>query len=277
MEIISGTQIAQEIRQKVKERNEQEGMSPCLAMILVGGQKEDLHYVGLKEKAAAATAGKSRLLQLPADSSEQDLMAKIEELNQDEGVDGILLQLPLPAALQGKTDEILATIRPDKDVDGFSPINRGRMSGESPGFISCAALACLEVIERFYPSLAGKKAVLVGDSFDLIIPLATIMIKQACEVSILPSYKPEMAAEADILVVEQGRAGIVKAQSLPPGVLIIDAGFYWEAGGVCGNVDREDLEEQGIEARLLPVPGGMGPMLIAKLIENLAQAARQKR
>jgi len=277
MEIINGSQIAQEIRQKVKKRNEQEGISPCLAMILVGGQKEDLHYVGLKEKAAAATGGKSRLLHLPEDSSQQELMAKIAELNQDEQVDGILLQLPLPAALEEQTDEILAAIRPDKDVDGFSLVNRGRMSGDNPGFISCAALACLEIIERFFPSLAGKKAVLVGDSFDLIIPLATIMIKRACQLSVLPSYEPGQASGADILVVEKGRAGIVQAEGLAPGVLIIDAGFYWGAGGVCGNVDRAALEGQGFEARLLPVPGGMGPILIAKLMENLAQAARQKR
>ncbi len=277
MQIINGSQIAQEIKQKLKEDNEREGISPYLAMILVGGQKEDLHYVGLKEKAAEATGGRAHMFHLPEETSLQELMAKIAELNQDEQVDGILLQLPLPAALVEYTDEILAGIRPDKDVDGFSPVSRGRLSGDKPGFISCAALACWEVIERFFPVLTGKKAVLIGDSFDLIIPLATMFIKKGCRLIVSPSYEPGLALGADILIAEKGRAGIVRGEGLSPGVLIIDAGFYWGDTGVSGNVDRVVLEEQGLSARLLPVPGGMGPILIAKLMENLAQAARQKR
>lgn len=277
MEIINGPLIAQEIRQGLKERNELEGISPYLAMILVAGQKEDLHYVGLKEKAAAATGGRARLIHLPEETSLQELMANITGLNRDGQVDGILLQLPLPAALEEHTDEILAEIHPDKDVDGFSPVSRGRLSGDRPGFVSCAALACLEVIERFFPSLAGKKAVLVGDSFDLIIPLATILLKKACQISVLPSYEPGLALGADILVAEKGRAGMIQGEGLSPGVLIIDAGFYWGDNGVSGNIDRGALQERGISARLLPVPGGMGPILIAKLMENLARAARQKR
>lgn len=272
---ISGTEISQEIRRSLLEANAGDGISPVLAIMLVGDNKDSMIYVGLKEKAVQAIGGQARLLCFPKSVSKEELIDQIVKLNADESVDGILLQLPLPEHLEGYVEEILSTIRPDKDVDGFSPVNRGLLSGSTPGFVSCAALGCLEIIDRRLPSLQGKKAVLVGDSFDLIIPLSTLLIKRGCQLTILPEYEPRLIKGADILVIEKGEAKIVKGEHIEPGLLIIDAGFYWDANGSCGNVDRKSVEPA--EGHLLPVPGGLGPLLITKLMENLTRAARGKR
>jgi methylenetetrahydrofolate dehydrogenase (NADP+)/methenyltetrahydrofolate cyclohydrolase len=273
MEVINGSDIAAEIRQQLKEENLREGISPLLAIIVVGDDKESLVYVGLKTSAVEATGGKNRLLQLDADIDREALLQKIENLNQDETVDGILLQLPLPQHLELYRDEFLKAIDPEKDVDGFNPENMGRLICGKPAFISCAALACMDIIRRAEFLASGKNAVLIGDSFDLIIPLAILLLKEGLKVTMIPEYEEEMSRGADILVVEKGLPQMVRGESLAEGSLVIDAGFHWHAGRSCGNVDKNSLVER--ELYLLPVPGGLGPVLIAKLMENLSIAARK--
>ncbi|HHV16089.1 MAG TPA: bifunctional 5,10-methylenetetrahydrofolate dehydrogenase/5,10-methenyltetrahydrofolate cyclohydrolase [Gelria sp.] len=275
MQIISGTEIAAQIRESLREANEKEGIRPVLAIIVVGYQQESLSYVRLKEKAVTSIGGETHLMVMPENSSKQSLLNSIDRLNQDKGVDGILLQLPLPDHLQKDKEEILSAISLEKDVDGFTPANRGLLSGDGAEFTSCAALACLEVIERVYPELEGKRAVLVGDSFDVIIPVATILLKRGCPVSIYPNYQEGLVNRADILVVEKGGPEIIEGAEIKGSPLIIDAGFYWEAGHSCGNVKGDSVTDN--EGYLLPVPGGLGPMLIAKLCENLSQAAWRNR
>ncbi|MEN6348398.1 MAG: bifunctional 5,10-methylenetetrahydrofolate dehydrogenase/5,10-methenyltetrahydrofolate cyclohydrolase [Syntrophomonas sp.] len=275
MKIISGTEISQEIRKNLQEANQRDGISPVLAIILVGDNKEDMIYVGLKEKAVKSIGGQARLVCLPQNVTKPELIANIGSLNQDDTVDGILLQLPLPQHLEKDVEEILSTIRPDKDVDGFSPINRGLLSGNSPSFASCAALGCMEIINRIFPSLEGRKALLAGNSFDLIIPLGILLIKRGCRLTVIPDYDPCLIKGNDILVIEKGAARIARGEDMEPGMLVIDAGFYWGAGGSCGNVDRKAVE--GTDGYLLPVPGGLGPLLITKLMENLITAARRNR
>lgn len=275
MEIISGTKIAAEIRESMREANEKEGIKPVLAVIMVGDNQENLVYVKLKEKAVASIGGETRLIEMPETSSKQNLINTINELNQDDNVDGILLQLPMPDHLEKDKEEILSAIKLEKDVDGFTPINRGLLAGDGARFTSCATLACLEVIDRVYPELQGKRVVLAGDSFDVIVPLAIILLKRGCPVSIYPCYQEGLVNLADILVVEKGGPEIIKGADIKGSPLIIDAGFYWESGHSCGNVKRDSVESN--EGYLLPVPGGLGPMLIAKLCENLSRAARQNR
>ncbi len=275
MKIISGSEISREIQNNLRESNEKNSLKPCLAIIIVGDNKEDLIYVGLKNKAAASIGGQARLIQLAKDVDKEELLNHIYKLNNDNEVDGILLQLPLPAHLEKDREEILAAIHPAKDVDGFCPANRGMLSGDNPGFISCAALAAMEVIERCHSDLTGKKALLIGDSFDLIIPLAVILIKKGCQVTVSPNYEAPLIRARDIVVIEKGEAGIVRGEDIDAGTIIIDAGFFWDNNKVCGNVNREKAESYDFS--LLPVPGGIGPLLIAKLMSNLTQAASSSR
>lgn len=273
MNIISGKEISDEIRARLKDSNTQNGLTPCLAIINVGDDKENLIYIGLKDKAVATMGGKTRLENLPAEADKQSILKLIADLNQDNEVDGILFQLPLPEALQVYQDEFLTAIDPAKDVDGFHPVNMGRLLSKTPGFISCAALACMDVCKRSVDKLAGKKVLLVGESFDLIKPLALMFMEEGCQVTVAPAYKAADIAAADIAVIEKGSPRVVKAESIKAGALIIDAGFYYEETGLFGNVDKEAVS--GAEGSLLPVPGGMGPILIAKLLENLCQAANK--
>ncbi|NLO22121.1 MAG: bifunctional 5,10-methylenetetrahydrofolate dehydrogenase/5,10-methenyltetrahydrofolate cyclohydrolase [Syntrophomonadaceae bacterium] len=273
MELISGSKIAEEIKSALKLKNQGAGIMPQLAVIIVGDNEESMVYVGLKEKAALSISARTSIKQLPASISKKELLAVIDEANNDAAINGIIIQLPLPEQLIPYQDQLLEAIKTEKDVDGFNPINRGKLIGGQAEFISCAALACMEVIHRYGPQ--GKNAVLVGDSFDLILPLAIMLAQQDFNVSLINEYQPEWVQKADILVVEKGRAGVVKGSDLRNGMLVIDAGFYWEKGKTLGNVDKDSLLDQ--PGYLLPVPGGLGPMLIAKLMENLSQAAIKNR
>lgn len=276
MEIIRGADIAAEIKEKVRGYNQQEGLKPVLAVIIVGDDKQSLIYVGLKEKAVASTGGKALLISMPAAASHTEIIKEIKRLNQDDTVDGILVQLPLPENLSEYTEEILMSIDPQKDVDGFTPCNRGLLTGtQKPYFISCAAIAAFEVAERYVKPLAGRKAVLVGDSFDLIIPLSLILIKQGCRVNVVPEYKPALLGNADIYVLEKGEPGGVKGTMVKEGALIIDSGFHWDYQKICGNVNRDSMEN--VNGFLLPVPAGLGPILIAKLAANLSEAAGRRK
>jgi methylenetetrahydrofolate dehydrogenase (NADP+)/methenyltetrahydrofolate cyclohydrolase len=273
MEIISGKAIADEIKARLKESNEQAGITPCLAVIDVGDNKENSLYINLKKNAIDAIGGSARITKLPEDVKREELLLHIKQLNQDKEVDGILLQLPLPEHLESFQEEFLEAIAPDKDVDGFCPRNRGRLMGSESAFISCAALACVDICYRFMSPLAGKKVLLVGDSFDVIQPLALMFMKELCELVIIPQYYPEAMKDIDIAIIEKGLPLGVKNEHVKAGVLLIDAGFHWYQERVCGNVDRDAVA--GVGGYLLPVPGGMGPLLIAHLMENLCRAARK--
>lgn len=273
MELISGTAIAEEIKNKLKMQNLDRSIVPCLGVILVGDNKESLIYVGLKQKAVEAIGGKLELIHLPENTSKQELLARIKTLNEQPEVHGILVQLPLPPGLDKYQEQVLETIRPDKDVDGFTPHNRGLLMGDKSGFISCAVMAVIEVIDRIVASVAEKRVLLIGDSFDLIKPLAVRLISRLCLVTVIPEYDSDWAQASDIVVVEKGSALLVQGKDLKEGALVIDAGFHWHNNRICGNVDRDSLK--GVTGYLLPVPGGLGPLLIAKLMENLTAAADQ--
>lgn len=271
MQIVSGAQIATELKEQLCRENQARGLTPTLAVILVGVDQDSQVYVKLKEKATASIGGYCRVICLAADISASALFAEIKRLNDDQQVHGIILQLPLPPALQTQQDDFLAAIRPDKDVDGFNPLNRGLLIGGRPLFVSCAALACLEVISRHIPNLQGRRAVLIGDSFDLVLPLTAMLVEQGCQVEVRPVWKANGTIQADILVAEKGQPDMIGAAHLAAGMLVIDAGFYWDKSGVKGNVNKED--SAALAGILLPVPGGMGPLLIAKLMQNLSRAA----
>jgi methylenetetrahydrofolate dehydrogenase (NADP+)/methenyltetrahydrofolate cyclohydrolase len=273
MELISGSQIAEEIKSALRVKNQEAGIIPQLEVVLVGENEESKVYVNLKEKAALSISARTSIRQLPASISKEGLLTVIAEANNDPAIDGIIIQLPLPQDLSPYQDEFLEAIKTEKDVDGFNPINRGTLIAGQAEFVSCAALACMEIINRYPPP--GKNAVLVGDSFDLILPLAISLVREDFNVSVIKEYQAGLVQTADLLVVEKGQAGIVKGQDLREGMLVIDAGFHWEKGKTLGNVDKDSCSD--LNGYLLPVPGGLGPMLIAKLMENLSQAAFKNR
>lgn len=273
MKIISGKEIADEIKARLKESNIRAEISPCLAVIDVGENKENTLYIGLKKKAVDEIGGTTRVININGDASREEVLEKIKDLNRDVEVHGILLQLPIPESLEPYREDFLEAIAPNKDVDGFCPRNRGLLMGADPDFISCAALACMDISRRFMSPLTGKKILLVGDSFDVIQPLALMFIKEACNVSVIPEYHFEDIEDIDIAIVEKGSPMVVKQEGIKKGALLIDAGFHWHQERVCGNVDRDAVS--GVDGYLLPVPGGMGPLLIAELMENLTKAAHK--
>lgn len=274
MDRISGAGIASEIKSRLKDENLRDGLRPCLALILVGSQEESLVYVSLKEKALQAIGGRFHLERISEKARAAELYSAIQKLNEDPGIDGIILQLPLPEHLDPDREGFLAAINPEKDVDGFHPANRGLLLNGQPPYVSCAALACLEVIQRYAAPLESKKAVLIGSSFDLVLPLALLLTHKRCRVLVLPGWVDDALEGCDLAVVEEGRAGLIR--SLPqkgPG-LLIDAGFFITSDGLQGNADAGSLASW--PGHLLPVPGGLGPILIAKLMDNLCQAARRR-
>jgi len=275
MEIISGRKIADEIQLRLKAANQAIQLAPCLAVIDIGDFKDNEIYINLKRTAVESIGGTTRIVKLKAETPSEEVLKIIRDLNQDNSVDGILLQLPLPADLDAERELFLEAIAWEKDVDGFSPRNRGRLMGNQPEFVSCAALACLDVCQRFVGSLAGKKALLVGNSFDVIQPLALLLIQESCAVCIEPEYEPEALAGVDIAVIEAGTPLMIGYQDLKSPILMIDAGFHWFQNRACGNIDREAVAAQ--EGYLLPVPGGLGPLLIAHLMVNLSSAAGRKK
>jgi len=275
MQVINGKSLADEILLTLREANAAEGLTPCLAVIDVGENPNNKRYIGLKKKAADTVGGSTRLLSLGEEIGREELLALIETLNQDDSVDGILLQLPLPTHLAAFQAEFLAAIVPSKDVDGFSPYNLGDLIGGDPFFVSCGASACLEVCRRYAGPLPDKRVLLVGDSFDVILPLAVTLIKEGCQVTVIPEYDSSYLRDSDIAVIEKGLPGAVAPEDIKPGALLIDAGFYWHNDRTCGNVDRERMS--AVPGYLLPVPGGMGPLLVAQLMINLSRAARRAR
>jgi len=275
MQVINGKSLADEILLTVREANAAEGLAPCLAVIDVGENPDNKRYIGLKKRAADAVGGSVRLVSLSEETGREGLLAKIEALNQDDSVDGILLQLPLPADLAPSQGEFLAAIIPSKDVDGFNPYNLGNLIGGEPLFISCAASACMEVCRRYARPLPGKRILLVGDSFDVILPLAVIFITEGCRLTVIPDYDPAYLKDSDIAVIEKGLPSLVAPEDVKAGALLIDAGFYWHNDRTCGNIDRERMS--AMPGYLLPVPGGMGPLLVAQLMINLSRAARRAR
>lgn len=273
MQIINGKSWADDILSTLNEANKTEGLQPQLAILDVGENPYNKRYIGLKKKAATAVGGSARVSELGQDTPREEVLACIESLNLDPGIDGILLQLPLPDHLASCQEELLAAIDPAKDVDGFSPHNLGLLMNGDPDYISCAAMACLDVSRRYVGPLRGKKVLLVGDSFDLVRTLAISFIREGCILTVIPTYEGSALTDCDVAIIEKGAPLTVTAEGIKDDVLLIDAGFYWEDGRTCGNIDPPRLE--AVAGYLLPVPGGMGPLLVAHLMINLSRAARR--
>jgi methylenetetrahydrofolate dehydrogenase (NADP+)/methenyltetrahydrofolate cyclohydrolase len=257
------------------------GRKPGLAVVLVGEDAASAVYVRSKGKATEAAGMASFTFRLPADASQEELLAKVRELNADPNVDGILVQLPLPKGLN--EDEVIATIDPDKDVDGFHPMNAGRLASGLPGFVPCTPLGCIMLLKDRLGSLSGLDAVVIGRSNIVGKPMAQLLLAESCTVTIAHSRTKDLPAvvkRADIVVAAVGRPEMVKGDWLKSGATVIDVGINRvdaaEAGKtkLVGDVDY--AEAMDVAGAVTPVPGGVGPMTIAVLLRNAVVAAYRR-
>ena len=258
------------------------GRSPGLAVVLVGEDPASAVYVRSKGKATVEAGMESFEYRLPVDTSEADLLALVDTLNADPAVDGILVQLPLPPQIDA--DKVITRIDPDKDVDGFHPVNAGRLATGLPGFVPCTPYGCLMLLRSQLGSLSGKSAVVIGRSNIVGKPMALLLLGDSCTVTIAHSRTvdlPAVVRQADIVVAAVGRAEMVKGDWLKPGATVIDVGINRVAGAEPGKTklvgDVDFASASAVAGAITPVPGGVGPMTIACLIRNtLVSAARRE-
>ncbi|MFY9494892.1 MAG: bifunctional methylenetetrahydrofolate dehydrogenase/methenyltetrahydrofolate cyclohydrolase FolD [Limnochordia bacterium] len=273
--IIDGKGIAQEIRaelaKKVAEMTTQ-GNQPGLAVVLVGDDPASAVYVRQKRRACEEIGIRSVIHRLPADISQQELLSLVEECNQDKSIHGILVQLPLPDGLN--EEEVIEAISPAKDVDGFHPINVGRLQIGKGGSIPCTPAGVVELVRRTGTPIEGKHVVVVGRSNIVGKPAATLFLQENATVTICHSRTKDVAAEcrrADILVAAVGRPRLVKKDWIKPGAIVIDVGINRVDGKLLGDVDFDEVKD--VAGAITPVPGGVGPMTIAMLMKATVEAA----
>ena len=251
------------------------GRRPGLAVVLVGEDPASAVYVRSKGKATEAAGMLGTEHRLPADMAQVDLLALVASLNADPTIDGILVQLPLPPHIDEAA--VIQAIDPDKDVDGFHPVNAGRLATGLPGFVPCTPLGCLMLLKATLGDLTGLDAVVIGRSNIVGKPMAALLIAASCTVTVAHSRSrdlPGIVARADIVVAAVGRAKMVKGDWLKPGATVIDVGINRTEAGLVGDVDF--AEALGVAGAITPVPGGVGPMTIACLLRNtLVSACRR--
>ncbi|MDI9387796.1 MAG: bifunctional methylenetetrahydrofolate dehydrogenase/methenyltetrahydrofolate cyclohydrolase FolD [Synergistota bacterium] len=275
--ILDGKKLAAEIKADVKERTallKQRGVTPGLAVVLVGEDPASKVYVGQKEKGCLEAGFASFLHRLPESTSQGELLALIERLNSDRTVHGILVQLPLPRQID--PDTVLAAIRPEKDVDGFHPVNMGRLVAGLPASEPCTPKGIMRLLKSTGLTLSGKEAVVIGRSNIVGKPVALMLLAESATVTICHSRTEDLAAHvrrADILVAAVGKPRFVTGDMVKEGAIVVDVGINRLEEGLVGDVDYEPAAERA--SWITPVPGGVGPMTIAMLLENTLEQAEK--
>ena len=275
--ILSGKEMSEGLRKEIAERVErlkEKGITPGLAVILVGNDPASEIYVRNKGNGCAETGMYSRTIQMPAETKQEELEAAIEKLNADPAIHGILVQLPLPKHLDEQA--ALAKILPEKDVDGFHLINAGHMMTGTEGVVACTPRGALYMIKSTGLNLSGLNAVVIGRSNIVGKPMAMLLLRENCTVTVCHSRTKDLAEHtrrADILVAAVGKAGFVTADMVKPGAVVIDVGINRVDGKVKGDVDFDAVKE--VAGWITPVPGGVGKMTITMLLANTVEAAER--
>ena len=279
MHLLNGKELAQKLQQEMTQEVtelKEKGLQPGLAVILVGEDPASQVYVRNKERAANNIGMYSVVYRLPETTSEADLITKIEELNHDDKVHGILVQLPLPKHIN--EDLVLDTIDPAKDVDGFHPMNLGNLFAGKPTMIPCTPAGIMELIKLSGIDLAGKNAVIIGRSNIVGKPMAHLLLQANATVTICHSKTkdlPKVAKQADVLVVAIGRANFVTADFVKEGAVVIDVGINRDENNkLTGDVKFDEVAP--LTSYITPVPGGVGPMTITMLMRQTIDAAKRK-
>ncbi len=268
-DIIDGKMISNQIKEECRETVEKEKLERALAVVLVGDDPASAVYVGNKKKACDFCGVKSVSHELPASTTEEELLELVDKLNRDDSINGILVQLPLPSHID--EDKVIRAISPDKDVDGFHPENVGRLSIGQPGYVSCTPAGIIQLLKRSGVEIAGKSCVVIGRSNIVGKPMALLMLRENATVTICHSKTrdlPAVCKQADILIVAIGRPKMIDASYVKEGAVVIDVGIHrQENGKLCGDVDFDSVEP--VASKITPVPGGVGPMTIAMLMHNV--------
>lgn len=279
--IIDGKLISTKVKDELKEQVEKlrlgKGLTVTLAVVLVGDDPASQVYVRNKKRACEYVGIKSLSIELPADTSGEELLRRIDELNADETVDGILVQLPLPPQIDEQA--VIRRIDPSKDVDGFHPMNVGALVTGEKGFVSCTPAGVIELLKRYDVEMSGKRAVVVGRSNIVGKPMAQLLLRENATVTIAHSRTEDLAAvcrEADILIAAVGKPGFITADYVKEGAVVIDVGINRDAatGKLVGDTDFDAIYP--VCSRITPVPGGVGPMTIAMLMKNCYEAKLMK-
>ncbi len=270
--LIDGKAISTQVKDECKERIQKENLDVTLAVIQVGNDPASTVYVGNKKKACEYIGVKSLAYELPEETTEEELLEVVEKLNQDDNVHGILVQLPLPSHIN--EDKVIETISPKKDVDGFHPQSVGALSIGQPGFVSCTPAGIIQLLKRSGVEIAGKECVIVGRSNIVGKPMAMLMLRENATVTICHSRTAdlkEVTKRADILIVAIGKPKFITKDYVKEGAVVIDVGIHRnENNKLCGDVDFDDVEP--VASAITPVPGGVGPMTIAMLMNNCVEA-----
>ncbi|MDR2480415.1 MAG: bifunctional 5,10-methylene-tetrahydrofolate dehydrogenase/5,10-methylene-tetrahydrofolate cyclohydrolase [Treponema sp.] len=284
--IIDGKSVGMKIREEARARTtvlRERGIVPCLAVVLAGEDPASLSYVTAKERALSEAGMESRDIRIPASTSEAQLLSLIDDLNKDEKVHGILVQLPLPKHID--EDRVITAINPEKDVDGFHPVSVGNMVLGRPGFLPCTPHGVLVLLRELNIPLSGTHAVVVGRSNIVGKPLANLLARKDVNATVTVCHTgtkdlARYTLEADILIAAAGRPALITPEMVKPGAAVIDVGVNRVPDAaaksgyrLCGDVDFAAAERAGF---ITPVPGGVGPMTIAMLLQNVAQAAEQR-
>ena len=278
-QIIDGKLISKQIKDELKEKVaglKAAGREICLAGIQVGNDPASTVYVGNKKKACEYIGIKSLAYELPEETTEEELLQIIDKLNKDDSVNGILVQLPVPKQIND--EKIINAISPLKDVDGFSPASVGALSIGQKGFLSCTPAGIIQLLKRSNIDIEGKECVVVGRSNIVGKPMAMLLLRENGTVTVCHSRTKnlkEVCKRADILIAAVGKPKMIDASYVKEGAVVIDVGIHRnENGKLCGDVDFESVEP--ICSAITPVPGGVGPMTIAMLMNNCVEAGMNK-
>ena len=270
--LIDGKKISAQIKDECRARVEKEGLDVTLAVIQVGDDPASTVYVGNKKKACEYIGIHSLSYELPEETTERELLELVEKLNDDENVHGILVQLPLPPHMD--EDKVIRAISPGKDVDGFHPQSVGALSIGQPGFVSCTPAGIIQLLKRSGIEIEGKECVIIGRSNIVGKPMALLMLRENATVTVCHSHTKnlkEVAKRADILIAAIGKPKFITREYVKEGAVVIDVGIHRnENNKLCGDVDFDDVEP--IASAITPVPGGVGPMTIAMLMNNCIEA-----
>ncbi len=276
--IIDGKAISAQIKEELKEKvakMKEEGMEVTLAVIQVGNDPASSVYVGNKKKACAYIGIRSLAYELEEDTSQEDLLALIEELNGRKDVNGILVQLPLPGHID--EDTVIRAISPKKDVDGFHPQSVGALCIGQPGFVSCTPAGIIQLLKRSGIGIEGKECVVIGRSNIVGKPMALLLLRENATVTVAHSRTKdlkEVTKRADILIVAVGKPKMITKEYIKEGAVVIDVGIHRnEENKLCGDVDYEDVSP--VCSAITPVPGGVGPMTIAMLMNNCVESVKR--
>ena len=282
-QLIDGNAVAKQLRAEVAERTralQARGVTPGLAVVLVGEDPASQVYVGKKVEACRDAGLHSVLDRYPANLSEAELLARVTALNADPAIHGILVQLPLPAHIDPQ--KVIAAIAPEKDVDGFHVASAGALLTGTPGFWSCTPYGCIKLLESTGVDLKGKHAVVIGRSNNVGKPMALMLLQKNATVTICHSATPDLGAmtrQADVIVAAVGKRNVLTADMVKPGAVVIDVGMNRipqgepGEGKLCGDVDFAGVNE--VAGWITPVPGGVGPMTITMLLVNTLEAAER--